>query len=492
MRFLDSEQREQVGFSFLMDELYTITFYGKEEKRKIKPFKKNEKNLLVRELDNLENVIELMKEHKDSFSNIERLLRKVKDIRNSVKRAMDGETLDEVELYEIKYFSMIIEELKEVVDELNLSIEGIEFEYLTDVLNILDPEKKRISTFYVYDNYSEKLKEIRIKKGEIEKRICCSNDEDEIEKLKAQRLEFVIQEEEEELRIRKELTAKIVKYGEKILNDISCIGKLDFIIAKAKLSTRYGAIRPTIVEDMEIELKEAFNPQIKDILLSKGKIFTNQSIEIKGGTTVITGANMGGKSVTLKTIVLNILLGQMGFFVFAESAKFPILDFIYFISDDMQSVSKGLSTFGAEIIKLKEVVESVKRGNGFVALDEFARGTNPKEGFYLVKSLAVYLNKFETMSIISTHYDGVVCDDMDYYQVIGLKNMDFEKLKYKIDLNKTHSVEIIQEHMEYKLERVSKENKVPKDALNISMLLGLEKEIIDIAKTYYKEEDSNE
>ncbi len=77
---------------------------------------------------------------------------------------------------------------------------------------------------------------------------------------------------------------------------------------------------------------------------------------------------------------------------------------------------------------------------------------------------------------------------MVHYQVVGLKNIDFEKLKYKIDLNKTHSVEIIQEHMEYKLERVSKTNQVPKDALNIAMLLGLEKDIVNIAKTYYEEE----
>nr|MBK5236046.1 hypothetical protein [Clostridium sp.] len=168
---------------------------------------------------------------------------------------------------------------------------------------------------------------------------------------------------------------------------------------------------------------------------------------------------------------------------------FPIMSFIHFVSDDMQSISKGLSTFGAEIIKLKEVVECAKRENGFIALDEFARGTNPKEGYYLMKALSIYLSKFKSVSLISTHYDGVVQENMEHYQVIGLKNVDFNSLKYKIDLNKTHSVEIIQEHMEYKLEKVSKENKVPKDALNIAVLLGLENGIVDIAKSFYNEEE---
>jgi len=66
---------------------------------------------------------------------------------------------------------------------------------------------------------------------------------------------------------------------------------------------------------MEINFIEAFNPEIKEILEKGAKVFTPVSIDLSSGATIITGANMGGKSVTLKTIVLNLLLGQMGFFV---------------------------------------------------------------------------------------------------------------------------------------------------------------------------------
>jgi DNA mismatch repair protein MutS2 len=71
--------------------------------------------------------------------------------------------------------------------------------------------------------------------------------------------------------------------------------------------------------------------------------------------------------------------------------------------------------------------------------------------------------------------------------VVGLKNINFNLLKAKIDLNKMKSIDIIQEHMEYRLEKVSVEDEVPKDALNISVLLGLQDEVIDIAKEYYDE-----
>jgi len=60
-------------------------------------------------------------------------------------------------------------------------------------------------------------------------------------------------------------------------------------------------------------MEDMINPQIADVLEEKGKRFTPVSIALEKGATVITGANMGGKSVALKTIALNILLTQCGF-----------------------------------------------------------------------------------------------------------------------------------------------------------------------------------
>ncbi|MBZ9685157.1 hypothetical protein G9F72_002155 [Clostridium estertheticum] len=489
MKFLDVQQREQVGFSFVMDKLGITTSYGLEVRKNILPFKASETDELNHELNSLESIINSMNSHVDEYNAIGRIFCKLKDIRNSIKRCSENKTLDEVELYEIKYFSMLVTQLKDVLDELHLNIEELHLNSLQGIIYTLDPKGIGIPTFYVYDEYSKTLKDIREKKKQREKEIFIAKNDEEISQLRQQRLDLVIEEEAEELRIRKELTLDISKEVSAIIQNIKAIGRLDFLIAKANLSIAYGAIRPKICNEMNIHLEESFSPEIKEILESDKKRFTPVSIDLFAGTTIITGANMGGKSVTLKTIVLNLLLGQMGFFVFAKEAQFPILSFIHFVSDDMQSVSKGLSTFGAEIIKLKQVVECAKREDGFIALDEFARGTNPKEGYFLVKSLARYLTKINSVSLISTHYDGVVEDNMEHYQVMGLKNVDFDDLKYKINENRSHSVELIQEHMDYKLEKVSKENKVPKDALNIALLLGLQNEIVDIAKKIYNEEE---
>jgi dsDNA-specific endonuclease/ATPase MutS2 len=489
MKFLDGQQREQIGFSFIMDKLCIVTPFGLQERKNIRPFKVSETNKLIHELDSIEFIIKSMNYHKAEYSQVVRIFYKLKDIRNSVERCSKVETLDEVELYEIKYFSMLVKELKTVLNKIQIHIEEVKLTSLDEIISLLDPNSTGISTFYVYDEYSKILKQTRQKKRQVEKEIFAATSQECLRELKLERLDLVIEEEEEELRVRKELTLKISEKITLINRNIKAIGLLDFLIAKANLAIVYNGTRPQICNEMRISLTEAVNPEIKNILENGKKTFTPVSIELNSGTTIITGANMGGKSVTLKTIVLNLLLGQMGFFVFAQRAQFPILDFIHFVSDDMQSISKGLSTFGAEIIKLKEIVECIKEGNGFTALDEFARGTNPKEGYYLVKSLCKYFADFKSVSLVSTHYDGVVLENMEHYQVMGLKNVDFDSLKYKIDEDKTLSVEIIQEHMQYKLEKVTKENKVPKDALNIAMLLGLENDIVEIAKNFYDEEE---
>lgn len=488
MKFLDSEQKKQIGFDYIMDNLQVLTPYGEEIKRHLKHYKSDEAAKLNKEYDCMESILTAMQKKPLEFKEVGRILGKVKDIRNSISRCKNNEIMDDVELFEIKYFTILLNDLIGVFSKINIGIKEIELKKASSILELLDPEKQNIPTFYIYDGYSERLKDIRSEKKSIEQKIMIENDKIKFEELKEKRLCIVVSEDEEELQIRKILSGKLLSLIGILEYDIKIIGKIDFLVAKIKLAQRFGAIRPVLTEKKEIKFKEMINPEIESILNEKNKAFTPLDIELRRGTTILTGANMGGKSVALKTITLNVMLGSMGFFVFAKEAQIYLPDFIYFISDDMQSITKGLSTFGAEIIKLKEVIESIKISDGFVVLDEFARGTNPGEGLYLVRSLCKYLNHFSSINIISTHYDGVVQKNMIHYQVVGLKNADFDELRLEIDLNRKHSVEIIQEHMEYRLERITGESQVPKDALNICMLLGLEDDIIAIARQEYNDE----
>jgi dsDNA-specific endonuclease/ATPase MutS2 len=441
---------------------------------------------LIKELSYVEDMISSLKRNKDVYDNIQYEFCKVKNIKNTIVRLENKNILDELELFEIKNFAINVNKIMQYYLKLNINVDYINFNSLGKVVKLLDPDDLKLTTFQIYESYSKQLLRIRLNKLNVEKEIFSSTDIENIENLKKKRLEIVIQEEEEVLKIRKALTEELYNYLIDVKENIKNIGKLDLLIAKADLAIKYNAIKPSINEENKIYFKELVNPNIQRILDSQGKQYIPISIEIDNKITIISGANMGGKSVSMKTIALNLYLFQCGFFVFAKEANLCILDFIYLVSDDMQDINKGLSTFGAEIIKLKEITKLIKIRDGFIALDEFARGTNPIEGRLLLKSICEYFKNYNSISLISTHLDDINISDVDYYQVIGLKNVNFEGLKRQIDLRigkdkSSNGVKILQEYMDYRMEKVSKETKVPKDAINICKLLGLDNEIINIA-----------
>lgn len=436
-------------------------------------------------------MISSLKKSKYVYENIQYEFCKVKNIKNTIVRLENKNILDEIELFEIKNFAINVNKIMEYYSKLNLNVDYINFKSLGKVVKLLDPDDLKLTTFQIYEAYSKRLLLIRQNKLNVEKEIFSLTDIENIEKLKKKRLEIVIQEDEEVLKIRKALTEELYNYLIDVKENITNIGKLDLLIAKADLAIKYNAIKPSINEENKIYFKDLVNPNLQRILDSQGKQYIPISIEIDKKITIISGANMGGKSVSMKTIALNLYLFQCGFFIFAKEANLCILDFIYLVSDDMQDINKGLSTFGAEIIKLKEITKLIKIRDGFIALDEFARGTNPIEGRLLLKSICEYFKQYNSISLISTHLDDINISDVDYYQVIGLKNVNFEGLKRQIDLmigadKSSNGVKILQEYMDYRMEKVSKETKVPKDAINICKLLGLDNEIINIANKLSK------
>ncbi len=485
MDYLDDNQREAIGYSFLMNEMQIHTPYGLEIKNNVKPYNKEDSDLLIKELDDLDKLTEIVKTQSNLIHDLEFCLRKYKDIRNIIMQIQNEKILDEVELFEIKNFSLTTEELIDLYKKIDFQVDKIYLRSPKPLLNFLDPKNQRISTFHVCESYSKELAYIREKKRNIEENFAKEEDEQVKELLKNERNSVVIEEKEEELRVRKELTEKLRENIFILEDNVISVGNFDFILAKANLAIKYHGIKPEIIKSLEINLDDMHNPFIQDILSKNNKSFTPISVYLKSGVTIITGANMGGKTVSLHTIALNLLLAQHGFFVFAKKAKIPIIQFIHSISNDLQDVSKGLSSFGAEILKIEEIFKSIKKNEGFIFLDEFARGTNPKEGKILVRAISEYLQKFKVITVIATHYDRIPTKNTAHYQVIGLKNVDFDELKSKIITSQKNSVEIIQDFIDYRLEKVSYNSKVPKDALNIASLLGLKKDVIKLAKKYY-------
>ena len=480
MRFLSKEQKKKIGYEYILDNINTVTNVGTELKYNSKPFTLENKCALRNELENTGKFIDCITASRDVEGELGFFLCKFKDLRATFTKVKNNSILDEIELFEIKSFSKLCNDISTEYSKTGIFIDEIYFRDVKPVFQILDPDNLNIDTFFIYDSYSQSLKENRLKRTQLELRISQTNNPDTRTLLLSERMDIVSKEHELEFEIKKELTAKIKTYIDALVHNTDVIGYIDFLLAKAKYFKASNAVKPEIIEaengndlDSALELHKTYNPYYSDIMAKKHKTMTALDITIKRGVTLLTGANMGGKSICMKTVALNVLLANSGMYVYADSAKIPMVDFLYMISDDLQNVESGLSTFGAEIMYLKKIIAASKHKNGLIILDELARGTNPHEGKILLQAVIEFFKNQKSYTFISTHFDGIECDDIRHLQVVGISKINFEKLSRLIDLNKGKALDIIQEYMDYSIEE-TEANEVPQNALQIAKLLGLD------------------
>ena len=475
---LSFQQQEHIGFRYVLDSLAPCSPYGAARVRALRPYEPAQRDELLRQWANLARVMEKQSGCAAPLGKLQRVLMTMKDVRRAAEKCLEN-ALGEIELFELKRFLLQCAELlplwREVQDV--LALDCAELADTTAALDILDPEHNRVASFYVSESYSPRLRTLRKDKRALEERIRRAAGEEK-EELQRQRLLVAADEEHEERRVRAALSESLRPFVAAMLANMDLLGELDLTLEKAAMAARWGGCRPEL-SDGEVELRDMISPQIADALEKRGERFTPVSITLARGATVLTGANMGGKSVAMKTTALNLLLAQCGFFPTARAARVPLFDGMYMISEDLESVDRGLSSFGGEIVRFNQVLTRLKSGFSFVLLDEFARGTNPDEGAAIVQAVTEYLDGRDAVTLLATHYDGVAERGSAHYQVIGLRDLDLEQLRTELAAGTgENGVELIARHMDYGLYRVEEKQDCPRDALNICRLLGLDAEIL--------------
>ncbi len=474
MRFLDNSQRENIGFSYIVNNINTVSKLGDDRKKAIAPYTKQRSAELEQELQNTETMLGLLTKRAEALDAILHNLCKTKDILPTIKKIGTGMILDEIELFEIKIFSKVCTEIARHYTDLASPLHFVEFSDVRAVFELLDPEHNGYETFYIYDCFLPELSEQRNRRRRIEQKIQAEQDPEQKKRLLAERADILQEEERLEYEIKKELTKNLEGSTDALLQNAASIGYLDLLIAKAKFFASSHAQKPIpVFEHQPIRFENMYNPYYASILAEKGIRMQRLTLSLKSGVTVLTGANMGGKSIAMKTAALNVLLANCAMYVYAEKAEVPIIDFLYIISDDLQSIESGLSTFGAEMIELKTIIGASGKKDGMIILDELARGTNPDEGRAIVNAVIRLFNKRHSHTFLCTHFDGVRFDGAAHLQVVGISRVDFDRLKNVTAKNSRDALALLQKYMDYSIEAID-EDDVPKNALQIVNLLGLE------------------
>ena len=216
--------------------------------------------------------------------------------------------------------------------------------------------------------------------------------------------ELEIDEVREIERILEELSNLLFPIFGFLKQNIELISNIDFLNAKALLSDELDASKP-IISDF-IFLKKARHPLIDKNKVVPISLYIGKIDEVKAdfSTLVITGPNTGGKTVTLKTVGLLVLMAQSGLNITCqEGSTIKVFDNVFADIGDDQSIAESLSTFSSHMTNIAYILSNMTK-DSLVLVDELGSGTDPLEGANLAISLLEKFHEIGAFTLATTHY----------------------------------------------------------------------------------------
>lgn len=192
----------------------------------------------------------------------------------------------------------------------------------------------------------------------------------------------------------------------KLLTTARALATLDTLASLAETAARRNYVRPALHDGDEIEIKNGRHPVVEAY---SGESFIPNDIYLNNSADrllIVTGANMGGKSTVLRQVALIQVLGQIGSFVPATSARLPIVDRIWTRVGASDDLASGRSTFMVEMTETAAILHNATP-RSLILLDEIGRGTSTFDGLSIAWAVAEYLHNspdHSAKTIFATHY----------------------------------------------------------------------------------------
>ena len=193
------------------------------------------------------------------------------------------------------------------------------------------------------------------------------------------------------------------------------LGIIDFTVGKAQLAIKMDAIAPRTLADTTLHLARAYHP----LLHRETAVPISLHMDSDTRIIVITGPNTGGKTVTLKTVGLLVLMHQAGLHVPVHpETEMGIFDKVFVDIGDEQSIEQSLSTFSSHLVNICEIMKNLD-AQSLVLYDELGAGTDPGEGAALATAILEENRAVGCKTLATTHYSEL---KTYAYQTEGVQN----------------------------------------------------------------------
>lgn len=232
-----------------------------------------------------------------------------------------------------------------------------------------------------------------------------------------------LEEEREVNRILTELSAEVGANGSELASNLDITSEIDLALAKARYAKAVNACEPCI---SQISGNTRYSLKLVDVrhpLLKQQAVPISVEIGQDYTSLVVTGPNTGGKTVTLKTIGLMVLMTQSGIPIPAsEESCLPVFDEVFADIGDEQSIEQTLSTFSWHMGNIVRIIR-ISTPRSLILLDELGGSTDPTEGAALARSILLHFLAKRTLTVATTHYSEL---KIFAHTTRGMKNASLE------------------------------------------------------------------
>ncbi len=205
-----------------------------------------------------------------------------------------------------------------------------------------------------------------------------------------------------------DLVMSLSEYLAAMQLNANLLARIDCLLSFATIAKKNNYVRPVITDDDVIDIKEGRHPVIEKRLPVDEEYIPNDVYldSEKQQVIIITGPNMAGKSALLRQTALIVLMGQIGCFVPATSARIGVVDKIFTRVGASDNISAGESTFMVEMNEAASILNNISP-RSLILFDELGRGTSTYDGISIAWSIVEYIHenkRAKAKTLFATHY----------------------------------------------------------------------------------------